>query len=115
MKNSGLYTIALLLFMIASTFACKDTTTKEKQLAVAGKVYDLNNVPTDLPEKPGYKTFYSNCVVCHSPRYVQDQPDMPEKTWTAIVTKMQHTFGAPVSDSSAKVIVDYLVSIKGTK
>ena len=115
MKTSSLYTIVLLLAIIALAIACNNTAPQETQLAVEGKVYDLNNVPTDLPEKPGYKTFYSNCVVCHSPRYIQDQPNMPEKTWTAIVIKMQKTFGAPVSDSSAKVIVQYLVSIKGTK
>lgn len=117
MKNSSLYIIVLLLLSFAFAMACNSTSTapQEKQLSVTGKVYALNNVPTDLPEKPGYKTFYSNCVVCHSPRYIQDQPDMPEKTWTAIVTKMQKTFGAPVSDSSAKIIIQYLVSIKGTK
>ena len=115
MKTSSLYIIVLLLLSIVFAIACKSSVPQEKQLAVTGKIYDLNNVPTELPEKPGYKTFYSNCVVCHSPRYIQDQPDMPEKTWTAIVTKMQKTFGAPVSDSSAKIIIQYLVSIKGTK
>ncbi len=117
MKTSGLYTIVLLLLIIVFAMACNsnNTSPQEKQLSVTSKVYDLNNVPTDLPEKPGYMTFYSNCVVCHSPRYIQDQPDMPEKTWTAIVTKMQKTFGAPVSDSSAKIIIQYLVSIKSTK
>ena len=115
MKISSLYTIVLLLLTIALAMACNNTAQQEKQLAVEAKVYNLNNVPTELPENPGYKTFYSNCVVCHSPRYIQDQPHMPEKTWTAIVTKMQKTFGAPVSDSSAKEIIQYLVSIKGTK
>jgi uncharacterized protein (DUF697 family) len=38
---------------------------------------------------------------------------MSEKQWTAIVTKMQKTFGAPVPDSSIKEIVQYLVTIKG--
>ena len=116
MKTSRLYTIVLLLFsIIFFNIACNSAAPEEKQLAGTGKVYDLNNVPTVLPEKPGYKTFYSNCVVCHSPRYIQDQPNMPEKTWTAIVTKMQKTFGAPVPDSSAKIIIQYLVSIKGPK
>ena len=115
MKLISLYTIFLLLLSIVLAIACNSPEPQQEQLSVTAKVYDLNNVPTDLPKKPGYKTFYSNCVVCHSPRYVQDQPDLPAKTWTAIVTKMQKNFGAPVSDSSAKVIIDYLVSIKGTK
>ena len=76
-------------------------------------VTDLNTIITDLPDKPGYTSFKQNCMSCHSARYIQMQPDLPEKTWTAIVTKMQKSFGAPVADSSVKEIVQYLVSIKG--
>ncbi|HYK44233.1 MAG TPA: cytochrome c [Parafilimonas sp.] len=74
---------------------------------------DLNAIITELPNAPGYDVFKTNCTSCHSARYVQMQPAFPEKTWTAIVTKMQKNFGAPVSDSSAKEIVKYLVAIKG--
>lgn len=115
MKPSRLYMMILFLLSFVFVISCNNTERQEKPASVAVHVYDLNNAPTDLPKKPGYKTFYSNCVVCHSPRYIQDQPNLPEKTWTSIVTKMQKTFGAPVSDSSAKVIINYLVSIKGIK
>lgn len=73
----------------------------------------LKEVTLNLPEVEGYQTFMANCGICHSPRYVQDQPKLPAKTWEAIVTKMRKTFGAPVTDSSAKIIVQYLVVIKG--
>ena len=76
---------------------------------------DLNAILTELPDAPGYETFKTNCTSCHSARYIQMQPELPEKTWTAIVTKMQKSFGAPVTDSSAKQIVQYLVFIKGKK
>jgi len=76
-------------------------------------VTNLNAIITELPDKPGYASFKQNCMSCHSARYIQMQPDLPEKTWMAIVTKMQKSFGAPVADSSVKEIVQYLVSIKG--
>jgi cytochrome c1 len=76
---------------------------------------DLNAFITELPDAPGYETFKTNCTSCHSARYIQMQPELPEKTWSAIVAKMQKSFGAPVADSSAKQIVQYLVSIKGKK
>lgn len=76
-------------------------------------VTNLNAIITELPEKPGYASFKRNCMSCHSARYIQMQPNLPEKTWTAIVTKMQKSFGAPLADSSTQEIVQYLVSIKG--
>ena len=76
-------------------------------------VTNLNAIITELPDKRGYASFKRNCMSCHSARYIQMQPELPEKTWTAIVTKMQKSFGAPVADSSVQEIVQYLVSIKG--
>ena len=80
---------------------------------VAATAPDLKEVTTTLPQAQGYETYVSNCTICHSASYVQMQPALPPKTWAAIVTKMQKTFGAPVSDSAAGVIVQYLVTIKG--
>jgi mono/diheme cytochrome c family protein len=74
---------------------------------------ELGSIVTNLPDAPGYATFKNNCVSCHSAQYVKMQPDLPEKTWTALVTKMQKTFGAPIPDSSVKEIVQYLVTIRG--
>jgi uncharacterized protein (DUF697 family) len=41
------------------------------------------------------------------------QPDFPHKTWETIVHKMKKNFGAPMSDSAAIKIVNYLVAVKG--
>ena len=91
--------------------ACNNNATPSAPAGV--ETADLNAIRTELPNAPGYDVFKTNCTSCHSARYVQMQPEFPEKTWTAIVTKMQKSFGAPVSDSSAKEIVRYLVAIKG--
>lgn len=88
---------------------------KQNEEPVAATVPDLNSVKTNLPDSPGHRAFVMNCVVCHSQRMVENQPDLSEKAWSGIVTKMQKTFGAPVSDSAASEIVRYLVSIKGAE
>ena len=112
MKYDG--TINKLLFALCVCFiiSCKETNTK-KQNSDIPALLSLNSVVTKLPEAPGYSTFQTNCTSCHSARYVQMQPNFSEKTWTALVTKMQKTFGAPIPDSSIKEIVEYLVTIKG--
>jgi cytochrome c5 len=91
--------------------ACNNNATESTPAMIENT--DLNMIITELPNAPGYDVFKTNCTSCHSARYVQMQPELSEKTWTAIVTKMQKSFGAPVSDSSAKEIVRYLVAIKG--
>lgn len=63
----------------------------------------------DLPPGPGHDTFATQCVVCHSPRYVLNQPVFPRKTWTAEVHKMVKAYGAMITPNQEKEIVDYLV------
>ncbi len=102
------------LFFISALLAasCNDSAIKPEPQE-ASSAPDLKSVSVTLPAAPGSQTFNANCVICHSASLVANQPDFPEKTWTAIVTKMQKTFGAPVSDSAAKVIIQYLVAVKG--
>ncbi|MEO6288792.1 MAG: cytochrome c [Ginsengibacter sp.] len=92
--------------------ACNEVNNKTEN-PIAAVSTGLSSVVTKLPEAPGYATFQNNCVSCHSARYVQMQPDLSQKTWMALVTKMQKSFGAPVPDSSVKAIVQYLVAIRG--
>jgi hypothetical protein len=67
-----------------------------------------------LPDRPGRDKVESACAVCHTPRYVLDQPPFSRKTWTAEVEKMRKTYGAPVADEDVAPIVDYLVAVRGT-
>ena len=101
--------LAIIVIMIVT--ACNNS--RPLQPVADTGVTNLNAIISELPDKPGYTTFKQNCLSCHSARYIQMQPDFPEKTWTVIVTKMQKNFGAPVPDSSVQEIVKYLVSIKG--
>lgn len=104
-----------LLFFLCSYFiiSCSDADNKKESVSVKTSVTNLKDYDADLPEAPGSKVYYANCVICHSASYVQNQPALTEKAWLGIVTKMQKTFGAPVADSSIEPIVKYLVAIKG--
>ncbi len=112
MKKARL-TIIVLFSLCGCYFLSCNGVNNKKETGIAPAPADLNSMVTKLPEAPGYTSFQRNCVSCHSARYVQMQPQLSEKSWMTIVTKMQKSFGAPVPDSSIKEIVQYLVAIKG--
>jgi mono/diheme cytochrome c family protein len=66
-----------------------------------------------MPPGPGHEQFATQCVICHSPRYVLNQPIFPRKTWTAEVLKMVKVYGASITPNDQKQIVDYLVHSHG--
>lgn len=73
-------------------------------------------VPHDepyLPDGPGRSEFLAQCVICHSPRYVTNQPAFPRKTWAAEVAKMRDEYGAPIPDEAVQPIIDYLMFFNG--
>ncbi len=77
------------------------------------KAIKLEYHQPDLPPGPGHDVFAAQCVVCHSPRYVLNQPIFPRKTWIAEVHKMVKAYGAPIDAGQEKEIVNYLVSWHG--
>jgi mono/diheme cytochrome c family protein len=77
------------------------------------KEIELEYHQPDLPPGPGHDAFAVQCVICHSPRYVLNQPIFPRKTWTAEVHKMVKGYGAPIDAEQEREIVDYLVSWHG--
>src|ERR1700692_4046595 len=77
------------------------------------KEIDLEYHAPDLPPGPGQDIFATQCVICHSARYVLNQPTFPRKIWTAEVHKMVKGYGAPIDPAQEKVIVNYLVSWHG--
>jgi mono/diheme cytochrome c family protein len=79
------------------------------------KDIELEQHPPDMPPGPGHEAFVSQCVICHSPRYVLNQPVFPRKTWAAEVHKMVKSYGAPIPLSEEKELTDYLVTWHGTE
>lgn len=64
---------------------------------------------------PGYAIAMQKCAICHSADYVNYQPPgMTQTQWTAEMAKMQHTYGAPISDDEIKQIGAYLAVAYGS-
>lgn len=64
---------------------------------------------------PGYAIAMQKCAICHSADYVSYQPPgMSQAQWTAEMAKMQHAYGAPISDDEVKQIGAYLAVAYGS-
>jgi len=62
-----------------------------------------------LKEGPGRDKVEANCTQCHSLDYILgNSPFMTRQVWDAEVTKMINAFGAPISESDAREIAEYL-------
>ena len=69
----------------------------------------------NLKPGPGLDQVVGNRGGCHSLVYIQmNSPFLNAAAWNAEVTKMIKAFGAPINDSDAKAIADYLVKSYGT-
>ena len=57
----------------------------------------------------GYPIARQKCGICHSADYINLQPPgMTTQQWTAEMAKMQHTYGAPLSESDIDLVGEYL-------
>jgi len=66
-----------------------------------------------LPDGPGREAFVTNCVICHSPRYVTNQTFFQRSIWLSEVKKMAALYGAPIPPDQVRAITDYLVFFHG--
>lgn len=64
---------------------------------------------------PGYPLAQQKCSTCHSADYINFQPPgMTLAQWTAEASKMQHVYGAPISDQDVSIIGAYLAVTYGS-
>jgi cytochrome c551/c552 len=64
---------------------------------------------------PGAAIAAQKCSICHSADYVNYQPPgMTQAQWTAEMAKMQHAYGAPISDEEVKQLGAYLAVAYGS-
>lgn len=62
----------------------------------------------------GYAIASQKCGICHSADYVAYQPPrMTKAQWTSEMTKMQHVYGAPISDDDIRLLGIYLAATYG--
>jgi mono/diheme cytochrome c family protein len=62
-----------------------------------------------LKNAPGVEKVEANCAACHSLDYIQmNSPFLAPAAWDAEIGKMVKQFGAPISETDAATIADYL-------
>lgn len=66
----------------------------------------------DFPPGPGADTMAGNCMSCHTPGMILNQPTLTQAEWTGEVTKMVKVYKAPIADTDIPAIVTYLASLK---
>lgn len=78
-------------------------------LAVAALPAQAGEDTFELKAGSGREVVEANCIACHSLDYIgMNSPFLDRKGWEATVNKMIKVMGAPVSESDARTIVDYL-------
>lgn len=67
----------------------------------------------ELKTGPGMEATRGYCSICHSLDYITTQPKFPLPKWQATVTKMIKVYGAPINETNAKVIAEYITNAYG--
>jgi len=68
-----------------------------------------------LKKADGVDKVEANCQACHTLAYIpMNSKFLNAAGWNAEVTKMIKAFGAPIDDSDAKTIADYLAKNYGS-
>lgn len=98
----------LVLLFLALSAAVADETKKTIDLL-------KDNDMATLARGQGAEVVKTHCSICHSTDYIVRQPHLAKQAWEAEVKKMISVFGAPVSESERKVIVDYLAAHYGAQ
>jgi len=74
-----------------------------------------DNPVSQIKAGTGDQVVSTSCAICHSTDYIVGQPHLDAQHWNAEVQKMIKTYGAPISDTDAKIIADYLAKNYGTQ
>ncbi len=74
----------------------------------------LPNGDRQFPQGPGVDVVSANCVACHSPGMILNQPSLSKAAWEGEVKKMIGVYKAPVDAADVPAIVEYLTATKGS-
>ena len=106
MKYVNHLSIGLSLGVLAATVALA----APKSIELLPETVQLRQSPL-----PGFAMAMQKCAICHSADYVSYQPPgLSLAQWTAETAKMQHMYGAPISDEEVRQIGAYLAVAYGS-
>ena len=96
--------VMTLMLMLSAIVGAAPSWSQVKEIELPKDVSELR--PSQLP---GYDLALQKCGICHSANYVSYQPPgKDQRQWTAEMKKMQHSYGAPLSEDEIKLIGAYL-------
>ena len=106
-----------ILFVIGATFVCTPVAMAGDQGFVkegSSRSIKLPSPAISLKDGTGMDVTRRYCSICHSLDYITTQQKFPKPKWQAEVAKMIKTYGAPIPEESATIIVDYISTHYGT-
>ena len=107
--------VACLVVLLAVCGALRAEEKPAKIFDESMHTLELPNMEPNPMPGPNVEVYTTNCITCHSMRYVLMQPVLSEKKWNDEVTKMIKVFGAPIKEKQAQQIVKYLVAVNTEK
>ena len=100
---------AALPLLLAVTLAACDSA---PAVTFADASITLPDDPLDLPEGPGRQAVVDNCLACHSPSTMLQQPKVSREKWEDIAGKMIKVYKAPVDPAAIPAIADYMTHVQ---
>jgi len=98
--------------LLLSSLACLTTLAQATPLEIRLPPETAVLKPNTLP---GYQLAQQKCSTCHSADYINFQPPgMNLAQWTGEAAKMQHAYGAPITDQDVQIIGAYLAVTYGS-
>ncbi len=102
--------VMTILLTLAAFTGVAPSWSQVKEIELPEDVSELR--PSELP---GYDIALKKCGICHSANYVSYQPPgKDQQQWTAEMTKMQHSYGAPLNENEIQLIGAYLAVAYGS-
>jgi mono/diheme cytochrome c family protein len=74
--------------------------------------FEIPSTGRAFPPGPNLEAMNTNCMSCHTPGMILNQPKLTAAEWTGEVNKMIHVYKAPVEESEVPAIVAYLAALK---
>jgi len=73
--------------------------------------FEIPTAGRAFPPGPHLDAMNNNCMSCHTPGMILNQPKLTRAEWAGEVTKMINVYKAPVDAADVPAIVDYLAAL----